>query len=97
MTIYTSQQIQVLLLKECHETLNLAQWCHRIALFGYTTSICLAIAASTLVYTGKLDAGTASGLSTLPIVACTRTLHRGGKQLREETDRLRQIIETLHP
>jgi hypothetical protein len=95
MTTPTHQHIQTLLLEECHQSLNLAQWCHRVALFGYATSIGLAISATTLVYSGRLDAVPASSLATLPIVACTRALHRGGKQLREETDRLCHLIETL--
>jgi hypothetical protein len=62
---------------------------------GHTTSIVLEIVATSLVYSGKLDAATVSGLSTLPVIACTRTLDRGGKQLRDATDRLCQLLETL--
>jgi hypothetical protein len=87
-------QIQAMLLQECQENLNLAQWFYRLSLAGYTASIVLAIVATSLVYSGKLDAATVSGLSTLPVITCTRTLDRGGKQLRDATDRLYQLLET---
>jgi hypothetical protein len=95
MTQHQKQAIQAMLFNECQQNLDLAQWFYRISLAGYTTSIVLAIVATSLVYSGKLDAATVSGLSTLSVIACTRSLDRGGKQLRDATDRLCQLLETL--
>jgi hypothetical protein len=69
MTQHQKQAIQAMLFNECQQNLDLAQWFYRISLAGYTTSIVLAIVATSLVYSGK--------------------------QLRDATDRLCQLLETL--
>jgi hypothetical protein len=89
------QALQTLLLQECQENLNLAQGFHRLALVGYAASMGLAIGATIMVYAGKLDIATVSGASSIPVIACTRALQRGGKQLRDASNQFYQVIESL--
>jgi hypothetical protein len=95
----TQPEIEAILLQEIQDNLNLAQAFHIGALAGHFTTLGLAIAASTLVCTGNLDPnivlGSASTLTTLPLIATTRALTQARQHLREECDRLCQHLNQL--